>query len=134
MGFFQRYKLARTQYYRDLRLAKAINQQYQQLLRSAGNKREVLKQSKELNTLLDKIQQTKLYGFISTDVQRIRHRLAYVRAHPKEHKIAYVAAGVYIVAPGTFELTGIILFIRYTIKYIFSFRKKIPPIYSLPPP
>ena len=52
MKFFQRIRILYIEYRRDLRLAKTINQKYQQLLQSLGNKKEVLKESKELNNLL----------------------------------------------------------------------------------
>ena len=124
MKFLEKLRSVRIEFHRDLRLAQRINQHYQLLLRSLGNQKEVIKQSKELNALIDHVQQTKLYGFIYEDVERIKVRMHYIRAHPKENKLAYVAAGAYIIVPGTFELTGVYLFLRYSWKYVFSFRKR----------
>jgi hypothetical protein len=45
--------------------------------------------------------------------------------HPKENKLAYFLATVYIIAPLTFEMTGAILFFRYLGKYSISKGKMI---------
>jgi len=46
----------------------------------------------------------------------------YMMKHPKESKIKCALAGAYIIAPLTFELTGVYLFFRYLNKYAKELR------------
>ena len=47
----------------------------------------------------------------------IREKIEYIRRHPKESRVAYVLTSIYIISPGTFEATFVVLFFRYLIKY-----------------
>jgi len=106
---------------RRVRETKQLLTDVQNLLRtfvkSIGDKDKVLNIGKELIAKLDKIQDTTLYEFVKKDAEVIRKKVDYVMKHPKQNKLAYLFTGIYLVAPGTFELTGAILAMRYLTKY-----------------
>ncbi|PIN80141.1 hypothetical protein COV16_01415 [Candidatus Woesearchaeota archaeon CG10_big_fil_rev_8_21_14_0_10_34_8] len=92
---------------------------------SIGNKEKVLKVGKDLLKVLDKVQNTDLYEFVQQDVNAIKNKVKFVMAHPKQHKLTYLFTSFYIISPGTFELTGAILAVRYMTKYTIKKTKNI---------
>jgi ribosomal protein L37AE/L43A len=91
----------------------------------AGNSELVKKQGEKVLKIIEAVQKTEIYGFIKIDVLFIKEKVEYIVKHPKENKLAYFLATVYIIAPLTFEMTGAILFFRYLGKYSISKGKMI---------
>lgn len=89
-------------------------------VRSIGNTEAMLLTGRQLLKVLDKVQGTEVYEFIQQDIAAIKRKIRYVMEHPKGSKLAYLFTGIYIVAPGTFELTGAILALRYLTKYTIN--------------
>ncbi len=102
---------------RSRRLVKDLKEELGKLARSVGDSALVQKHGEHVLVLIGKLKKTEIYDFIQQDVKYIQTKVEYVMAHPKEHKIAYFLTTVYIVAPFTFEMTGVILFFRYIGKY-----------------
>lgn len=96
----------------------------------AGNSELVKKQGEKVLKTIGAIQKTEIYGFIEQDVLYIKGKVEYIVKHPKENKLAYFLATVYIIAPFTFETTGVILFFRYLGKYTISRTKKLRESFS----
>jgi hypothetical protein len=92
---------------------------------AAGNSELVKKQGEKVLKIIKAVQKTEIYGFIKIDVLFIKEKVEYIVKHPKENKLAYFLATVYIIAPLTFEMTGAILFFRYLGKYSISKGKMI---------
>lgn len=102
---------------RSWKLVQDLQQELRLLGKSIGNSKLVQKHGEHVLILIGKIQKTEIYDFIQQDVISIQTKVKYIMAHPKEHKLAYFLTTVYIVAPFTFEMTGVILFFRYLGKY-----------------
>ncbi|MEK6816729.1 MAG: hypothetical protein AABY09_03885 [Nanoarchaeota archaeon] len=94
-------------------------------VKSIGNTDTMMITGRQLLKVLDKVQQTEVYEFIQQDIAAIKKKIKYVMEHPKESKLAYLFTGIYIIAPGTFELTGAILTLRYLTKYTLKRSKNI---------
>jgi len=105
-------------------LVKVTQAKYKDLLRSIGDEKAVETQAGEILKLVRKIKKTDLYEFIIDDVTYFITKVNYIRKHPKEHKLTFVLAGVYLVAPGTFEITFAVLLVRYLAKYRMKKLKK----------
>jgi hypothetical protein len=85
-----------------------------------GDTALVQKHGDKALVLIAKIQGTEIYEFVQKDVVSLKQKVEYIMAHPKDNKLAYFLTTVYIVAPFTFEATGVILFFRYLGKYAVS--------------
>ena len=109
----------------SLKLLQELQTESKSLVQTIGNEKEVKKRGKHMLLLIEKIQDTEIYEFVQNDVGYIKKKVEYIVKHPKESKLAYAFATFYIVSPGTFELTGAILFFRYLGKYTVSKTKKI---------
>lgn len=75
------------------------------------------KEAAEILAIMDKLKNTELYGYLRSDFETVRKKVTIILKNPKEHKLASVLAGAYLIAPGTFELTFAILMARYAGKY-----------------
>ncbi len=122
--FLERYRECKKNFDRDERLALKIQTRYKALLSSIGNKKKVEQESKKTLQLLIKLQKTTLYGFVKDDALRIKSAVKKIRANPRKHKLKYLLASIYLISPGTFELTGIYIFLRYLWKYALNYKNK----------
>tara|TARA_Y100000310_G_scaffold345082_1_gene461667 strand:+ start:229 stop:1026 length:798 start_codon:yes stop_codon:yes gene_type:complete len=95
------------------------------MVRNVGNTRVVKAHGKHALKLISLIQKTELYGFIQNDVEYVKKKVKLMIKNPKENKLAYVLGTFYIVSPGTFELTGAVLFVKYIGQYSYAKVKKI---------
>ena len=95
------------------------------MVRNVGNTRLVKAHGKHALKLISLIQKTELYGFIKNDVEFVKTKVKLMIKNPKENKLAYVLGTFYIVSPGTFELTGAVLFVKYIGQYSFTKVKKL---------
>jgi len=107
------------------KLVADLQNELRTLAHAVGDTALVKKHGEHALILIGKIQKTEIYEFVQQDVTAIKARVKYVMAHPKENKLAYFLATVYIIAPGTFEMTGVILFFRYFGKYTLSKTRKL---------
>ena len=105
-------------------LVKALQEELQKLSRSIGDSELVHKHGEHVLVLIEKIKKQEIYDFIKQDVKYTQEKVEFIMAHPKDHKLAYFLTTVYIVAPFTFEMTGVILFFRYLGKYTLGKTKK----------
>ncbi len=95
-----------------------IQKKYKELINSVGDVKKVQQKAKELLLIHRQLKKTQLYGFVKYDVDFIIGKSMYVMKHPKESKLKFILATAYIIAPLTFEMTGVYLFFRYLNKYI----------------
>lgn len=102
-----------------------LQEELRTLAKSIGDTALVKKHGDTALVLISQIQKTEIYEFVKQDIAYIKTKVEYIMAHPKEHKFAYFLTTVYIVAPFTFEMTGVILFFRYLGKYTVSKTKKL---------
>ena len=107
----------RQEFLREKRLFTRLEEKYQELLTVSESETLVKKTARDRLLLLKKVEQTEVYGFIKKDIAVIREKIEYIRRHPKESRVAYVLTSIYIISPGTFEATFVVLFFRYLIKY-----------------
>lgn len=95
-----------------------IQKKYKELINSVGDVKKVHQKAKELLLIHKQLKKTQLYGFVKYDVEFIIGKSMYIMKHPKESKLKFILATAYIIAPLTFEMTGVYLFFRYLNKYI----------------
>lgn len=99
---------------------------YNELIRAIGNKnkKKIQEKTREYVLVKTKFEKTKLYGYIQEDAKTIDNKLKCMIKNPKQNKIAYCFAGIYIISPGTFELTAIFLTFKYIGKYFIDFKNR----------
>ncbi|MDP3728276.1 MAG: hypothetical protein Q8R18_02360 [bacterium] len=120
----QSYSVDEQKVRRSWKLVIQLQEELHALAKSVGDTALVKKHGDRVLVLIFQIQKTEIYEFVKQDVGFIKVRVEYIMAHPKEHKLAYFLTTVYIVAPFTFEMTGVILFFRYLGKYTVSRTRK----------
>ena len=120
----QSYRVNEQKVRHSWKLVHQLQEELHVLAKSIGNTALVKKHGDHILVLISQIQKTEIYEFIAQDILYIKGRVEYIMTHPKEHKLAYFLTTVYIVAPFTFEMTGVILFFRYLGKYTVSKTKK----------
>lgn len=118
------YQVHEGQVQKSWRLVLELQREVHVLARAIGDTSLVRTQGEHILALIAQIQKSEIYEFVQQDVEYVKTKVTYVMKHPKENKLAYFLTTVYIIAPGTFELTGAILFFRYFGKYSLSKAKK----------
>ncbi len=121
----KRYQLDNKKFKKSWKLLLQLQKELHKLAKNVGNSRVVKLHAERILVIISLLQKTELYEFIKKDVEFIKKKVKYIVDHPKESKLAYALATVYIVSPGTFEMTGAVLFFRYLGKYTISKAKKI---------
>ena len=111
-------KIPTEEFKKEKFLLKQAQKTYKELIKSIGNVRKVRQKAKELILINKKIKQTQMYEFIKFDIDQITTKAKYALKNPKESKLRFFLASAYIISPGTFELTGIYLFFRYTKRFL----------------
>jgi len=122
--YLKQYKKQQEELRKERKLVQKLVKAYRELLQSVGDVKEVTMKSKEVEFLIKKVQMTILYNYIEDDVKKIKTKVIYIKDHPKENKLAYALATAYIVLPTTFEITFVVLTLRYTIKYLTDINKR----------
>ena len=105
------------------KLIREIIETYKLLIKSVGDEARVRLQHKKIEKLISSAKRTSLYSYMKNDFDTLRTKINYVVKHPKESKLAYAAVTAYIILPTTFELTFVLLFLRYSTKLFFDFSK-----------
>ncbi|MBT3323853.1 hypothetical protein HN681_00555 [archaeon] len=121
----KRYQLNNKKFKKSWKLLLQLQRELHKLAKNVGNSKVVKLHAERILVIISSLQKTEIYEFIRLDVDYIKTKVKYIVDHPKESKIAYALATVYIVSPGTFEMTGAVLFFRYLGKYTISKAKKI---------
>ncbi|MFH0752224.1 MAG: hypothetical protein V1914_01365 [archaeon] len=106
--------IAKIKVYRGI--AKDINIRAKTLLSVVGNNTLVRKNAQELLKLLNKLQNTEIYTYIHSDLNFIKNQVREVIKNPNKSKVKTLLAGIYILAPGTFETTAYILLVKNLMK------------------
>ena len=119
------YQLDKNKFKKSWQLVLELQRELRKLASSVGNARLVKLHAEKTLSLVSKIQETELYDYIQKDVLWIKKKATYMMKNPKESKVAYGLATFYIVSPGTFEATGVVLFFRYLGKYTIHHSKKL---------
>lgn len=96
---------------------------YKELIKATGNKEKVKEKAREYFLVKTRFEKTRLYCYIKEDMKKIDKKVRYMMRNPKKNKLAYFFAGVYIIAPGTFELTALFLIFKYSGKYVIDIKK-----------
>ncbi|MBI5798195.1 hypothetical protein HZA98_04810 [Candidatus Woesearchaeota archaeon] len=118
------YQVPEGQVQKSWKLVLELQREVHVLAKAIGDTSLVRTQGEHILALIAQIQKSEIYEFVQQDVDYIKTKVTYVMKHPKENKLAYFLTTVYIIAPGTFELTGAILFFRYFGKYSLIQAKK----------
>ncbi len=118
------FKISNDEFEKERKLIKQIQKTYRELIRSIGDIKTVQEKAKEIILIHHKIKKTKLYEFIKEDIDLISDKAKFVLKNPKQSKLKFLLAGAYIISPGTFELTGVYLFLKYITRYVKLKRSK----------
>ncbi|MEA3378329.1 MAG: hypothetical protein U9Q69_01695 [Nanoarchaeota archaeon] len=119
------FKEKKKDYIKGTKLLKEAQTKFKDFIGVLDNKSLVQQKGKELLNILERFRGNIFYQFIQYDISNIQKKVKYVLAHPKESKFTYLFTGIYLVAPGTFELTGAILAVRYVTKYTMNKTKAL---------
>ncbi len=119
------YRLDKDKLKKSFNLLLKLQEEVHKLASSVGDSRLVKLHGKHVLKLSDLVKKTELYGFVKQDVSFIKRKSFEMIKHPKENKLAYALGTFYIVSPGTFELTGVVLFFKYLGQYSVSKVKKL---------
>jgi len=114
---FFRYKLKFT---RERNLLLKLNKELKKLKDSADNRRKIILESKQILLIINQLERADIYWFIKEDIEKIKRYIKKLRKNPKNKGLVYFLTSVYIVAPFTFEATGVIMFFRYMWRYFFK--------------
>jgi hypothetical protein len=110
---FSRFSAYKHRFSRERNLILRLNNELKKLKRYSDDRRKILLESRHILFIIKQLEKADVYWFIKEDIIKIKNYLKKVRKNPKNKNLIYILASVYIVAPGTFEATGIILFFRY---------------------
>ncbi|MDD5178211.1 MAG: hypothetical protein PHT54_02935 [Candidatus Nanoarchaeia archaeon] len=113
MQFIEKLKTFKAKFRRDRPLIKKLEVKYLQLLRAVGNQKQVKRVSREFLVLLNKFKKTELYFYLKDDTEKIRKNAIEIMKHPKQNKIKFVLVWLYLILPGTFDATAVVMFFRY---------------------
>lgn len=101
-----------------------IFQTYRKLIAVIGNEPQFAFYSSKIEKLIARAKKTNLYAYMKSDFAAITSKAEHIQKHPKKSKLAYIALTAYILVPTTFELTFLILFLRYSTKLFLDFSKQ----------
>lgn len=119
------YQIDKNKFKKSWQLVLELQRELKKLAKNVGNAKLVKVHAEKILGIVSLLQKTELYDYIQQDVLWIKKKAKYMVEHPGESKVAYALATFYIVSPGTFEATGVVLFFRYLGKYTISNSKKI---------
>ncbi|MSR86348.1 hypothetical protein EXS74_03050 [Candidatus Woesearchaeota archaeon] len=121
----EKYRVSEQDVRSSWKLVLQLQNELHRLGYALGDTALVKKHGDKALVLISQIQSAEIYEFVQRDITAIKKKVEYIMAHPKENKLAYFLTTVYIVAPFTFETTGVILFFRYLGKYAFIKAKNL---------
>jgi hypothetical protein len=119
------FQVDKSKFRKSWQLVLELQRELRKLASSVGNARLVKLHAEKILRIVDLLQKTELYDYMQQDVLWIKKKAIYMTKNPKESKVAYGLATFYIVSPGTFEATGVVLFFRYLGKYTIHHSKKL---------
>lgn len=121
---FRKFFIYKHKFSRERNLILRLNNELKKLKEYSDNRRKILLESRHILLIIKQLEKTDLYWFIKDDINKVKVYVKKIRKNPRNKGLVYFLTSVYIVAPGTFELTGIILFFRYLwrliVKYFFK--------------
>ena len=109
---------------RERNLILRLNNRLRKLKELSNNRKKILLESRQIIFIIKQLEKTDVYWFIHGDVNKVKNYIIKVKKNPKNKGLVNILAGVYIVAPLTFELTGIIMFFRYVLRLINKYLLK----------
>ena len=109
-----------SKFRRELKLVSRLNRELRKLKESVDSRRKIILESRHILLIIKQLERTDLYWFIKDDIIKIKKYIKRVRKNPKNKGLVYFLTSVYIISPGTFERTGIILFFRYMWRSLFG--------------
>lgn len=83
----------------------------------ATNIKEAALANKKLYSIINYLQKSEAYEFIKSDLELIKNFAQDVMKNPKKNKIKLVVTSIYLIAPFTFEVTGLVVALRFATKY-----------------
>jgi len=113
---FRKFFIYKHRFSRERNLILRLNNELKKLKEYSDNRKKILLESRHILFIIKQLERTDVYWFIKGDITKIKNYLKKVRKNPKNKGLIYVLTSIYIVAPGTFEATGIILFFRYILR------------------
>ncbi|HII15414.1 MAG TPA: hypothetical protein HA362_03805 [Nanoarchaeota archaeon] len=111
------FRLGRTQAKQAAKVIFTVNKYIRALSDAVGSRAEVQKAAKLLLKELARLQHTEVYGYVKDDAEKIKQAAKVILANPREAKLRQMLAGIYLVAPFSFDATGAVIFLRYAAKY-----------------
>ena len=114
---FFKYKLKFT---KERNLLLKLNNELRKLKYSVNNRKKIILESRQILLIINQLEKADIYWFIKEDIKKIKRYIKKLRKNPKNKGLVYFLTSVYIVAPFTFEATGVIMFFRYMWRYFFK--------------
>ena len=115
-GYFKRFR-------KELFLVKRLNNELKKLKKSIDNRKQLVLESRHILLIISRLEKTEIYWFIREDIEKIKKNIRKLRKNPKNRGLIYFLTSVYIVAPFTFEATGVIMFFRYMWRLVRKIKK-----------
>ena len=115
-GYFKRFR-------RELSLVKRLNNELKKLKKSIDNRKQLVLESRHILRIISRLEKAEIYWFIREDIEKIKKNIRKLRKNPKNRGLIYFLTSVYIVAPFTFEATGVIMFFRYMWRLVRKIKK-----------
>ncbi len=112
---------------RELAKVKVLLKQLQNALSElvkARNIKEAALANKKVSNIITYLQRTDAYEFMKSDIDLIKSFANRIMKNPKENKIKFVFTSIYLIAPFTFEVTGVVLALRFATKYAIKRKVK----------
>lgn len=110
---FRKFFIYKHKFSRERNLILRLNNELKKLKRYSDDRRKILLESRHILFIINQLEKTDVYWFVKGDIIKVKNYLQKIKKNPKNKGLIYVLTSIYIVAPGTFEATGIILFFRY---------------------
>ncbi|MDI6737698.1 MAG: hypothetical protein QME12_04250 [Nanoarchaeota archaeon] len=103
----------------------SVNKSLRDVSNAVGNRKEVQKTTKLLLKHLARLQHTEVYGFLKEDAINIKKAARLILENPREARLKQMLAGIYLVAPFSFDATGAVIFLRCAVKYANKKSKRL---------
>ncbi len=117
---FREFFKYRLKFAKERELLLKLNNEIKKLGKSVDNRRKIILESRQILAIINQLEKTDIYWFVKEDVEKIKKYIKKVNKNPKNKGIVSILTSVYIVAPFTFEATGVVLFFRYMWRYFFK--------------
>jgi|SRR3989344_1022278 len=110
----------RIKFIKEISLVLRLNNELKKLKSAVDSRKKIILESRHILLIINNLEKTDIYWFVKDDVEKIKKYIKKIRKNPRNKGLVYFLTSVYIMAPLTFEATGVILFFRYMWRYILK--------------